>query len=42
MTAEPVEADWISAAEESDDQQSLMELVERFGRDSSALGAARG
>jgi hypothetical protein len=37
MTAEPVEAHEISAAEESDDQQSLMELVERFGRDSSVL-----
>ena len=37
MTDEPVEADEISAAEEGDDQQSLMELVERFGRDSSVL-----
>ena len=31
MTAEPVEADEIPVAEESDAQQSLMDLVERFG-----------
>ena len=37
MTGEPVEADEIPAAEEGDDQRSLMELVERFGRDSSVL-----
>jgi hypothetical protein len=37
MTSEPVEADEKSAAEESDDQRSLMEVVERFGRDSSVL-----
>ena len=37
MAGEPVEADEIPAAEEGDDQRSLMELVERFGRDSSVL-----
>src|SRR5690242_13237517 len=37
MTDEPVEANEIPAAEDGDDQQSLMELVERFGRDSSVL-----
>jgi hypothetical protein len=37
MAGEPVEADEIAAAEDGDDQQSLMELVERFGRDSSVL-----
>ena len=37
MTGEPVEADEIPAEEDGDDQQSLMELVERFARDSSVL-----
>jgi hypothetical protein len=37
MAGEPVEADEIPAAEDGDYQQSLMELVERFGRDSSVL-----
>jgi Putative Actinobacterial Holin-X, holin superfamily III len=37
MTDEPVEADGIAAAEDGADQRSLMELAERFGRDSSVL-----
>jgi hypothetical protein len=38
MTAEPVDADETRGAEdEDDDQSSLMELVERFGRESSVL-----
>jgi hypothetical protein len=36
MTADP-EADGVSPDEEHEDQESLMELLERFGRDSSVL-----
>jgi len=37
MTDEPVEADEVAAAEDGADERSLMELAERFGRDSSVL-----
>src|SRR3954471_8107214 len=37
MTAEPVEADEMSPADVRDDQQPLIDLLERFGRDSSVL-----
>jgi hypothetical protein len=33
MAGEPVEADEIPAEADGDEQQSLMELVERFARD---------
>ena len=37
MTAEPDQADAVSPPDQDDDDDSLMELVERFGRESSAL-----
>jgi hypothetical protein len=37
MTAEPEQEDAVSPPDQHDDDDSIMELVERFGRDSSVL-----